>query len=356
MAGILEIICKVLKIANVDEGKLARTVCVMRLSDNASSGKFLCVKAHHASSNTLALAFVFLYVLSGCRGVGLPGQQSEIDVGRQAADALRIRVNGEKLYPWTTVDRLAFYPWKVTDEFVHVQISEIHVDGDGADPQTHPTIAFFKLDRTSGQWWVSWPPGEGWLSFEYYAYMLHTQNQRTWGERQTGHVSSRCGKYTAFVHRFDFYLPPGFQIDVDQSTKPYAHLWITRQGSDSIAIPWIRECRGVLFHPDPLDAYGGSLVPNNLQWDSTERYLYYEFDGGSGASAVWRVDPEEGIPRYVSATRESFGLLAQEDGPDWVICNQARNGQWLWFVYTPKDILEAEHAFSNNQVSWPLAR
>ena len=64
---------------------------------------------------------------------------------------------------------MKFNAWKVTDENVFVQISEIHMGDEGADPKTQPTVDFWRLDRRSGQWWVEYPaPGEGWISYEAY--------------------------------------------------------------------------------------------------------------------------------------------------------------------------------------------
>ena len=52
---------------------------------------------------------------------------------------------------------------------VFVQISEIHKGDDGADPNTHPTVDFWRVNRKTGQWKVGWPaPGEGSISYELY--------------------------------------------------------------------------------------------------------------------------------------------------------------------------------------------
>ena len=128
------------------------------------------------------------------------------------------------------------------------------------------------------------------------------------------------------------------------------HVWTATEGQLPVKALWLTESRGVQFNTDPDGPEGESLLPRNLQWDSTGKFLYYEFGGGPIASGVWRVEPGKAAPRYVSATREAFRLLPQPDGSDHVICSQVRDGEWLWYAYTPEDIAREKHAFSTNQV------
>lgn len=82
---------------------------------------------------------------------------------------LKARITTDRLYPWTTLDRLDVHAGNVTGQYVEVQVSEIHKGADGADPSTQPTVAFFRVDRRTGQWEVEWPaPGEGWIAYEAY--------------------------------------------------------------------------------------------------------------------------------------------------------------------------------------------
>lgn len=82
----------------------------------------------------------------------------------EAIAELKRFVIEDNLYPWTTIDRIAFHAFVKPDEIV-VGLNEIHLGDDGADPKTHPTINFFRIDK-SGQWTVAWPaPGEGWIPY-----------------------------------------------------------------------------------------------------------------------------------------------------------------------------------------------
>ena len=167
---------------------------------------------------------------------------------------------------------------------------------------------------------------------------------------QPERIPSSDGNGYAVVHKFEFHLPPGAWYDDDEKINHYGHLFIV-SGTNSVGVPWVRNSRGVQFEFNMFDVYSGPLVPCHLQWDSTGAYLYFEFAGGPAASAVWRVSPTNGIPRYVSATREAFKLLPQPGGPDWVLCNQVRDGKRLWYAYTSDDIAKETHKFSTNQVT-----
>lgn len=163
-------------------------------------------------------------------------------------------------------------------------------------------------------------------------------------------MPSPDGKCYAVVRTHNAHLPLGDRNVTSTHRNPYGHIWIVSGNAVTTDVRWVQESRGVEFELDPVRAFCGSLVPRNLQWDSTGRFLYYEFGGGPSASGVWRVDREGGVPRYVSSTRERFRLLPQPEGPDWVVCSQVRDGKWLWFVYTPDDIARDKHAFSTNEV------
>ena len=159
------------------------------------------------------------------------------------------------------------------------------------------------------------------------------------------------GQFCATVRTFDVQLPPG-DINVAGTTyNPCGHVDIVAQDGTTNHVRWVAESRGVEFDLNPVTAFSGSLVPRNLQWDSTQPYLYFEFAGGAAASGVWRVHATDSVPRYVGPTRESFRLMPMPDDPDWVACNQVRNGKWLYFAYTPEDIAQATHSFSTNAVA-----
>jgi len=157
------------------------------------------------------------------------------------------------------------------------------------------------------------------------------------------------------AHTFEVQLPQG-DINVAGTTcTPCGHIEIVAHDGTTNRVRWIVQSRGVEFDMNPVTAFSGSLVPRNLQWDSTEPFLYFEFGGGAAASGVWRVHATNNVPVYVGPTRESFRLDSKADSPDWVVCNLVRNGKSLWVAYTPGDIAQPQHTFSTNIVATPLA-
>lgn len=167
-------------------------------------------------------------------------------------------------------------------------------------------------------------------------------------------TDTKDGRYSATVHTYEIQLPPG-DINVGSTTSnPYGHIYIVDANDTTNCVRWVPESRGETFGLDPVTAFSGSLVPRNLQWDSTDSYLYFEFGGGSATSGVWRVHATNSVPVYVGPTRESFKLLSQPEGPDWVLCSQVRDGKWLWAAYTPEDIAQDMHTFRTNLVDSPL--
>ena len=114
----------------------------------------------------IAFSMIALLCLAGCTTNSLLSPTA-------AVSGLKTRIVQDNLYPWTTLERLDIHAWRVTDQYVDVQVSEIHTRDDGADPQTHPTVAFLRVDRLTGQWEVEWPaPAEGWISYEAYRALL----------------------------------------------------------------------------------------------------------------------------------------------------------------------------------------
>jgi len=163
------------------------------------------------------------------------------------------------------------------------------------------------------------------------------------------------GRFHAILRTFEVQLTPG-DINVGgTSYNPCGHIEIVDQNGTTNRVRWVSESRGETFDLNPVTAFSGSLVPRNLQWDSGEPHLHFEFGGGPAASGVWRVHATNSVPVYVGPTRESFRLDSKADGPDWVVCNQVRNGKSLWFAYTPEDIARPLHTFSTNIVDEPVA-
>jgi hypothetical protein len=161
--------------------------------------------------------------------------------------------------------------------------------------------------------------------------------------------------FHATVRTFEVELPPG-DINVGGTTwNPCGHIEIVGPDGATNRVRWVAESRGEAFDLNPITAFSGSMVPRNLQWDSTDPYLYYEFWGGAAASGVWRVHATNSIPVYVGPTREAYRLQSQSYGPDWVVCNQVRDGKWLRLAYTPEDIAQPRHAFSTNIVDTPTS-
>lgn len=84
-----------------------------------------------------------------------------------AIQQLRTMIVQDKLYPWTTIDRLDISVIVVGERYIDLVVNEIHRGDDGADPNTGPTVNFFRAEHMTGQWEVEWPaPGEGWLAYE----------------------------------------------------------------------------------------------------------------------------------------------------------------------------------------------
>ena len=110
---------------------------------------------------------------------------SEPLTGMADASGLKSLIAKDDLYPWTTPDRLDVRAWRTTDEYVHVQVREIHKGDDGADANTQPTVAFFRVDRKSGEWEVEWPaPGEGWVPYNLYRSILKEGLDHRWAAHE----------------------------------------------------------------------------------------------------------------------------------------------------------------------------
>jgi hypothetical protein len=123
----------------------------------------------------VVMCVIAVSILSACNQSGRSAERKGVADAvaflspTSAVATLKARVVKDGIYPWTTIDRLAFYPSQETDQHIEVQISEIHKGDDGADPNTHPTVNFWRVDRRTGQWEVAWPaPGEGWISYEQF--------------------------------------------------------------------------------------------------------------------------------------------------------------------------------------------
>ena len=165
------------------------------------------------------------------------------------------------------------------------------------------------------------------------------------------HVTSTDRQRHATVRTFEVQLPSGDINVASTDRNPCGHIEIVAHDGTTNRVRWVAESRGVEFDLNPVTAFTGSLVPRNLQWDSTEPFLYFEFGGGAAASGSWRVHATNSVPVYVGPTRESFRLLPHSDGPDWVACSQVRGGKWLSFAYMPQDIAQPVHTFSTNAVA-----
>ena len=160
------------------------------------------------------------------------------------------------------------------------------------------------------------------------------------------------GKYAAWVELYRHELPPGRLNDFDEPYNRCGWLWTQVQGHKPVKTERLPRDRGVEFDLDEDLAHYDTLCPHNLQW-GMDGALYYGLNGGPAASGVWRIKPGTSTPRYVSSTREHFRLVNHSGGDVQVICNQVRDGRWLWFSYDAGMIAEERHRWSSNEVFDP---
>ena len=124
----------------------------------------------------LTVTVITMALLTGCNSSNPPPaptvQQEQLLSAEQAVEILKSRIVDDRLYTWTTLDRLNIEVMSVGDTMIDIVINEIHLGDDGADPMTGPTVNFFRVNRRTGGWEVVWPaPGEGWLSYD--AWLVH---------------------------------------------------------------------------------------------------------------------------------------------------------------------------------------
>ena len=97
------------------------------------------------------LAFAASIMAAGCAVVPPTPSAYPLSEERCVAE-LKAMIVRDDLYPWTTIDRIAFYPGSTSD-FVEITLNEIHRGNDGADINTHPQIDTF-LRKADEQWYV----------------------------------------------------------------------------------------------------------------------------------------------------------------------------------------------------------
>ena len=97
------------------------------------------------------LAFAASIMAAGCVGVPPAPPAHPLSEERCVAE-LKEMIARDDLYPWTTIDRIAFYPGS-TPDFVEITLNEIHRGDDGADINTHPRIDTFRR-YPDGTWQV----------------------------------------------------------------------------------------------------------------------------------------------------------------------------------------------------------
>lgn len=105
---------------------------------------------------------VALFVVGGCARLDSAGSgpASAVSAGSrpqpptedECIDELKRMIVRDDLYPWTTLDRIAFHGGS-KPEGVEITLNEIHRGSDGADINTHPRIDTF-LRKADGQWYV----------------------------------------------------------------------------------------------------------------------------------------------------------------------------------------------------------
>lgn len=126
-------------------------------------------------------ALIALFIVGGCArlagdvvGSG-PSATAGISAGSkphpptedECVAELKQMIVRDNPYPWTTIDRIAFYSGS-TQDFVEITLNEIHRGDDGADINTNPRIDTFRR-YPNGEWYSdrfldqNWVPYDEWL-------------------------------------------------------------------------------------------------------------------------------------------------------------------------------------------------
>ena len=121
------------------------------------------------------LAFAASIMAAGCAVVPPAPPAHPLSEERCVAE-LKEMIARDELYPWTTIDRIAFYPGS-TPDFVEITLNEIHRGDDGADINTHPRIDTFRR-YPDGTWQVDvncdiWPDFGPWCPYDVWLEQVH---------------------------------------------------------------------------------------------------------------------------------------------------------------------------------------